>query len=92
VVSSASAAFDHAFAGHLVDRGLGERGGDGPRRAAVFAVVGDALGVGAQVAVELAHRLSSLVGSPSGCSVSRASSTSSVGRAKEITQCLIEAG
>jgi hypothetical protein len=49
--------FDHAFADHLVDGGFRERGGDGLVGAAAFAVVGDAPGVGAQVAVELVHRL-----------------------------------
>ena len=51
---------DHALADHLVDRGLGERGGDGLAGAAAFAVVGDAAGVGAQIGVELAYRLEQL--------------------------------
>jgi hypothetical protein len=48
--------FDHALADHLVDGGFGERGGDRLTGSVAFAVVGDALGVGPQVAVELAHR------------------------------------
>ena len=51
---------DHAFADDLVDRGLGERGGDGLAGAVAFAVVGDPAGVGPQVAVELAYRLEQL--------------------------------
>src|SRR5450759_5923670 len=41
----------------LVDRGLDERGRDGLAGPVALAVVGDPLGVGADVAVELAHRL-----------------------------------
>ena len=57
MVSSASAAFDHALADDLVDRGLGERGGDGLAGTLAFPVVGDPPGVDADVAVELADRL-----------------------------------
>jgi hypothetical protein len=49
--------FDHALADDLVDRGFGERGGEGFASTLAFAVVGDPLGVGADVAVELADRL-----------------------------------
>jgi hypothetical protein len=55
VGSSASAVFDHALADDLVDCGLGERGGDGLASTLAFPVVGDAVGVGADVAAELAH-------------------------------------
>jgi hypothetical protein len=41
--------FDHAFADHLVDGGLDERGGDGLTGAAALPVVGDATGVGGEV-------------------------------------------
>ena len=57
MVSSASAVFDHALADDLVDRRVGERGGDGLASTLAFPVVGDPLGVGADVAVELADRL-----------------------------------
>lgn len=43
--------FDHVLADDLVDRGLGERGGDGLACLLAFLVVGDPLGVGADVAV-----------------------------------------
>jgi hypothetical protein len=49
--------FDHALADDLVDRGFGERGGDGLASTLAFPVVGDPPGVGADVAVELADRL-----------------------------------
>src|ERR1039458_5221127 len=49
--------FDHAFGDDLVDRGFGERCGDGLASTLAFPVVGDPLGVGADVAVELADRL-----------------------------------
>jgi hypothetical protein len=45
---------------YLVDRGLDERGGDGLPGAAALPVVGDAAGVGGEVATELAHRLEQL--------------------------------
>ncbi len=48
--------FDHALADDLVDRGFGERGGDSLASTLAFPVVGDPLGVGADVAVELADR------------------------------------
>src|SRR5664280_426216 len=51
---------DHALADQLVDRGLDERGRDGLAGPVALAVVGDPLGVGADVAVELAHRLEQL--------------------------------
>lgn len=57
MVSSASAVFDHALADDLVDRGFGERGGDGLASTVAFPVVGDPPGVGADVAVELTDRL-----------------------------------
>ena len=47
----------HALADDLVDRGFGERGGDGLASAVAFPVVGDPAGVGGDVAVELADRL-----------------------------------
>ncbi|HXZ70645.1 MAG TPA: hypothetical protein VEH31_07225, partial [Streptosporangiaceae bacterium] len=47
---------DHALADDLVDRGLGERGGDGLASTAALPVVRDPPGVGADVAVELADR------------------------------------
>jgi hypothetical protein len=45
--------FDHALGHHLVDGGLDEGGGDGLTAAAALAVVGDPLGVGADVSGEL---------------------------------------
>ena len=49
--------FDHALGDDLVDRGLGERGGDGLASTLAFPVVRDPAGVRAQVSIELAHRL-----------------------------------
>ena len=46
----------HALADDLVDRGLGERCGDGLASTLTFPVVRDPAGVRAQVAVELARR------------------------------------
>jgi hypothetical protein len=47
---------DHAFGDDLVDRGLCERGGDGLASTVAFPVVGDPVGVDADVTVELADR------------------------------------
>ncbi len=46
--------FDHALADDLVDRGFGERGGDGLASTLAFPVAGDPPGVGADVAAGLA--------------------------------------